>query len=160
MTSEQFAELYREHYGLMFYWINSKMKNSAQAEDVAARAFQQAWEHRAELAGEFKPWVYQIAMNEMNKLWRSEKVRAHETLDDHLEHPDPLDFSEQLALYMEWQRANEMAMMLDGIHRRALSMALLGLTTKEMGNRMNVPSGTAGRRVSEARRQMRELCPA
>lgn len=160
MTEAQFSELYREHYGLMFYWINSKVKNRAQAEDIAGRSFQKAWEHRADLKGDFKAWAYQIASNEMRSHWRSEKSRAQEPLEDHHDQADPRDFTQELEKYMEWQRANEAARMLDGIHRRALAMALLGLSTSEMGRRMHVPAGTAGSRVNAARAQMRELCPA
>lgn len=159
MQRIEFDELYRQHSGSLHFWVTGKMRNKTSAEDVVSQAFSKAWEHREELRGDFKSWVYTIASNEMRSIWKRSK-RTVPLEDEHNEIPEHYDFIEQLARYMEWRRAEQVSKLLDDTLRRALLCHVEGLSLKESARRLRVPAGTAGRRIWQAKQKMRVLCAA
>jgi len=158
MTAAEFAREYQENYGKLFYYVMGLAKNTAIAEDVVSQTFLSAWEHRGQLRGEFKPWLYQIATNAMNKSWRRDSYLHMEPLEGHEERPEPKDFGVELERFMEWQRAAQAAMILSHEMRRALALHLKGLTVTQAARQMRVAPGTAGTRLWNAKKIVRELC--
>ena len=161
MDNETFTALYREHNRKLYYFILSMARNKEQAEDVVSRAFLAAWEHRAELNGNFKPWLYQIAVNELKTDWRrSFKVVMEPLTSDHHEIPDPRDNGRAQESRDEWERAQQATARLSRKLRDVIADALRGLTLSDSAEARRIPYGTAGGRLYEARRQVRELCGA
>jgi len=158
MTAAEFAREYQENYGKLFYYVMGLAKNTAIAEDVVSQAFLNAWEHRQALRGDFKPWLYQIATNVMKKLWRRESYLQMEPLEGHEERRDAKDFTQELERFMEWQRAAQAATTLSHPMRLALAHHLRGLTIAKSARQMRVAPGTAGTRLWNAKKIVRELC--
>ena len=161
MTTTTFTQHYRDNYPMLFAFVLRMARNQAIAEDVAARAMMKAWEHRAELNGNFKSWIYQIAANEMKEYWRHESCIWMETLgEDHEEIPDPKDFTAALERDQEIQRAESIMQALERRERMALHCHLIGNSIEEAAAILDVCEGTAGRRIWEAKRKVRALCLA
>ena len=159
MTSSEFSELYRQHYGKLYFFLLNYVRNKQQAEDVAATSFLKAWQHRQKLNGNFKSWLYQIAVNEAKMSWRKES-HNHESIEDHQNLKDPKDFTKESEHRQELARATHAALLLSPKLREAMDCALRGFTLKESAGEMNTPTGTAGRRLFMARQKVRELCAA
>ena len=158
MTTTQFTQHYRDTYPLLFAFVLRMARNQAVAEDICSRAMMKAWEHRNELNGNFKPWVYQIAANEMKNYWRRESYLMMEALtEDHHQIPEPGDFTRTLE---EIERAESIMQSLERRERMALHCHLIGNSIEEAAVVLDVCAGTAGRRIWEAKRKVRELCAA
>ena len=161
MNTKTFTALYLQHHPGLFCFVLGMARNRANAEDVTARAFLKAWQHRAQLNGNFKPWLYQIAANEMKTWYRRESYLMMKPLtEDHHEIPAPDDMTRDLAGRIEWQAAAQAATRLAGRARTAMLCAARGLSVKASALYQGVPLGTAASRLNAARRQMRELCLA
>lgn len=153
MTTDEFAGHFRKHYGLLTFWLLSSCRNQAMAEDIASNAFAQAWEHRERLQGPFRPWLYKIAYNALRMDWRSCKP---EPLEEGQDAVDPLDFTEELARYYETRRIAQAAELMRESLRRALWCHVRGFSIKETAANLGVPAGTAGRRVWQAKKELKE----
>jgi RNA polymerase sigma-70 factor (ECF subfamily) len=161
MTTTQFTQHYRDTYPPLFSFVLRMAKNQAVAEDVCSRSMMKAWEHRDELNGNFKSWVYQIAANEMKEYWRHESCIWMEPLgEDHQEIPDPRDFTAALERCQEIQRAESIMQSMERRERQALRCHLIGNSIEESAFLLGVCEGTAGRRIWEAKRKAKELCAA
>ena len=161
MNSKTFTTLYREHNRKLFCFILSMARNKEQAEDVVSRAFLKAWEHRAELNGNFKPWLYQIAVNELKTDWRrASKVMMEPLTSDHHEIADPRDHDRAQESRDEWERAQQATARLSRKLRDVIADALRGLTLSDSAEARRIPYGTAASRLYYAREKVRELCQA
>ena len=157
MTPYQFAAHYREHQRKLYCFVLSLSRSREQAEDVTARAFAKAWEYRGQLNGNFKPWLYQIAINELKTDWRRASYIVMEPLTaDHREIPAPYDPAP--AMRQECADAIAAVSRLTATMREALADAIHGVSLQQSAKAQGVPYGTAGRRLCEARQKMRELC--
>ena len=155
MTPAQFTDHYRDHGRKLYYFVLGMSRNREEAEDITARAFVKAWEHRDQLNGNFKSWLYQIAVNEV-KMSRRKASYIMEPLDTHLDIPEPKkeDFTG------EWQRAAQSVFCLPVMLRRAMEEAIAGVSLRMSARAQGIPYGTAGRRLYSARQKVRELCQA
>ena len=161
MTTTQFTQHYRDTYPLLFAFVLRMARNQAVSEDVCSRSMMKAWEHRAALNGNFKSWIYQIAANEMKNYWRRESYLMMEALtEDHHQIPEPGDFTAALECDQEIQRAESIMQSLERRERMALRCHLIGNSIEEAAVVLDVCAGTAGRRIWEAKRKVRELCAA
>ncbi len=158
MNSRQFSTLYTEHAGKLHFFILGMVKNQAVAEDVTARAWMKAWEHRGQSTGNPKSWVYQIAANEAADTFRREAVRKADPIDAHLEEADPRDFTQELERYLEWKNAAKMATHLRRRLQNALACHLQGMSIAESARSMKVSPSTAGTRIYTAKAKVRALC--
>ena len=159
MNAQTFTTLYREHHHGVYCFILGLARNREHAEDVTARAFLKAWEHRKELNGNFKPWLFQIAVNELKTDWRRASHLKMEPLTaDHREIPDPRDNGRALESRDEWERAQNAALRLSRKLREVIADALKGFSLGDSARAHNIPYGTAGSRLNAAREQMRSAC--
>ena len=148
---KEFNALHDEYYGMLYFWVLSKVKNKENAEDICSQAFEKALKHNGQLDDpeKFKSWLYAIAAREMSRFWRRSKIVKWEPLGEHHEEtPDPHDFTEELAKYQERQRLARLVNQLDAIHKQAVERWLAGRSCQ----------GTWGSRLSNAKKELRWLC--
>ena len=86
MTETSFSELYRRHVNKIYYYIYSRVQNSADAEDLTSQTFITSLETRHNLRDEqkFTPWLYSIARNKTNDHFRRNSRRSELPLEDEL----------------------------------------------------------------------------
>lgn len=94
MAEKSFSELYRLHVNNIYYYILSRVRNSADAEDLTSQTFITALENRHRLRNpeKFTPWLYSIARNKANDYFRRAARRTLQPLEDDLSptpSPDP-----------------------------------------------------------------------
>lgn len=152
MNNQQFRKFYDNEYGLVYYWLLSKLRNKVAAQDVTSQAFLKAWSKRKTLREMPKAhaWIMAIAHHEMVNHWRENNHRRHEPIESAFDVQDPRDFMVNLEHWYEWQRAANAATLLDSISRRAIAKAIQGISQQ----------GTAGSRLFKARKELMELCAA
>ena len=156
MTTQQFTALYREHHHKLYYFMLTMARNREQAEDATSRAFVAAWEHREQLNGNFKPWLYQIAVNEMKTEWRKKSNQVMEPLENHLHVPAPVPAQ----VPDQWQEAAQAVVALPRRLRSVMRDAINGLDLDAIARARRIPYGTAASRLYYAREKVRELCQA
>jgi len=84
MAEKSFSELYRLHVNNIYYYILSRVRNSADAEDLTSQTFITALENRHRLRNpkKFTPWLYSIARNKANDYFRRAARRPMQSLDE------------------------------------------------------------------------------
>ena len=155
MNDYQFTEHYRAHERKLYYFVLGMARNRQEAEDLAAAAWVKAWKHRAQLNGNFKSWLYRIAVNEV-KMARRKASYLMEPLENHHEIPAP----EKSDIPDEWNTAVQAVLGLPLRLRQGITNAIRGLDLGTSARAQGVSYGTAGRRLWEARQKVRELCQA
>ena len=96
MAEKSFSELYRLHVNKIYYYLLSRVRNSADAEDLTSQTFITALENRHRLRNpeKFTPWLFSIARNKANDFFRRAARRPLQSLEDDLPPTlpsDPLD---------------------------------------------------------------------
>lgn len=94
MAEKSFSELYRLHVNNIYYYLLSRVRNSADAEDLTSQTFITALENRHRLRNpdKFTPWLYSIARNKANDYFRRAARRTFQPLEDDISptpSPDP-----------------------------------------------------------------------
>ncbi len=81
-----FSELYRRYVNQVYYYIYSRVQNTAEAEDICSDTFVTALETRHTLRDEsrFKPWLFTIARNKVNDHYRKAYRRPRSELTQNL----------------------------------------------------------------------------
>lgn len=119
---EAFGALYDRHVVRVYRHIYYLVGNAAEAEDLTAQAFLQAWEaiHRYQQRGApFVSWLLRIAHNLGVSHLRSRRPGAElpETLVDHSRHGNP---EEALQRQAERERVREAILRLRGEQRQVI----------------------------------------
>lgn len=105
--AHSFSELYRRHVNQVYYYIYSRVQNTADAEDICSETFITALETRHKLRDEsrFKPWLFTIARNKVNdyfrKVYRQPRSELTQKTVDKIsliDYHDGLDRDRMLAL--------------------------------------------------------------
>lgn len=68
-----FEEVYERLFKKVFAYIRSRVRGAAQAEDIAARTWQKAWDKQHQFdaqKGLPEQWIFTIARNEVNKYYK------------------------------------------------------------------------------------------
>lgn len=81
LTTGNFSELYRRNATPVFYYLYSRVRNVADAEDLTSQTFVTALENLSKLRDprKFTPWVFNIARNKASDFFR--KSQRHPTVD-------------------------------------------------------------------------------
>lgn len=76
-----FTEHYRKNANQVFYYLYSRVRNVADAEDLTSQTFVTALENLSQLRDplKFTPWVFTIARNKVNDFFR--KSQRHPIVD-------------------------------------------------------------------------------
>jgi len=121
---EAFGALYDRHVVRVYRHIYYMVGNAAEAEDLTAQAFLQAWEaiSRYEIRGApFVSWLLRIAHNLGVSHLRSRREGAElpETLVDHSRHGNP---EEELQRQLEGERVREAILRLRDEQRQVIML--------------------------------------
>ncbi|MBP8856580.1 MAG: sigma-70 family RNA polymerase sigma factor [Anaerolineaceae bacterium] len=82
-----FAELYRKNAMSVFYYLYSRVRNVADAEDLTSQTFVTALETLSRLRDplKFTPWVFTIARNKATDFFRKSQRRPTSDFDEELD---------------------------------------------------------------------------
>jgi RNA polymerase sigma-70 factor (ECF subfamily) len=82
-----FTELYRRNAARVFYYLYSRVRNVADAEDLTSQTFVTALENLSRLRDplKFTPWVFSIARNKAFDFFRKSQRRPVADYDEELE---------------------------------------------------------------------------
>lgn len=162
MTKSQFEKLYVDNYGLLYYFLWGRIRNKHQAEDLVCETFAVAFERLEQLRdpAKAKAWLWSIGINLLKRDWEIAGRRRLQPLDLTVDPQDPYDFVEELSRFMECQRAAALAQTMPRHLRKAMAHYVSGLTIRQAAKLEGVPTGTAGRRLYEAKNLLRERCAA
>ena len=86
-TTADFTELYRRNATNVFYYLYSRVRNVADAEDLTSQTFMTALENLSGLRDplKFTPWVFTIARNIAFDFFRKAQRRPMADFDEELE---------------------------------------------------------------------------
>lgn len=121
---EAFGALYDQHVVRVYRHLYYMVGNTAEAEDLTAQAFLQAWEavDRYEMRGApFVSWLLRIAHNLGVSYLRAKKESAQlpETLVDHKSHRNPEEAVEQ---QLAGERVRDAILRLRDEHRQVIML--------------------------------------
>ncbi len=147
----------RKVYGLALAIV----RDPAEAQDVAQEAFVRAWRFAAsfdERRGSVVAWLLGITRNVALDSVRGRGRRAEPAGDVPTELPvDPTDVGELVGRRADAARVIGLMQQLPEAQREALvAVTLLGLSTREVSERAEVPHGTVKTRVRLALRKLRD----
>ncbi len=82
-----FTELYRKNANPVFYYLYSRVRNVADAEDLTSQTFLTAFENLSRLHDplKFTPWVFTIARNKTHDFFRKSQRHPAVDFDEELE---------------------------------------------------------------------------
>jgi RNA polymerase sigma-70 factor (ECF subfamily) len=110
-----FTELYRKNVALVFYYLYSRVRNVADAEDLTSQTFVTALETLSKLhdSQKFRPWVFTIARNKAIDYFR--KAQRHPTAD-YDEELDKARFDGGSLLQVDQERLRELEQLISRLN--------------------------------------------
>ncbi|MGB4595997.1 MAG: sigma-70 family RNA polymerase sigma factor [Anaerolineaceae bacterium] len=83
----KFTELYQRNVTPVFYYLYSRVRNVADAEDLTSQTFVSALENLSKLSDplKFRPWVFTIARNKAFDFWRKSQRQPTTDYDEELD---------------------------------------------------------------------------
>lgn len=87
-----FTELYRKNAAPVFYYLYSRVRNVAEAEDLTSQTFVTALENLSRLRDprKFTPWVFTIARNKATDFFRQSQRQPTVDYVEELDQPKPV----------------------------------------------------------------------
>ncbi len=87
LTTDNFSELYRRNATPVFYYLYSRVRNVADAEDLTSQTFVTALENLPKLRDprKFTPWVFSIARNKALDFFRQSQRRPTTDYNEELD---------------------------------------------------------------------------
>lgn len=137
MTDEEYNELVRGYYDLVFKKMVNEMRGDIEsAQDLTQLIFLKAWKGRKQFRGDSKPssWLYTIAQNEMLMYFRRVKSKIYQ----HIDNRDIKDIPE--TEYKDHVAAPDLPVnpkifnSLNEIQKAVFTMRLLEYTTKDISD--------------------------
>jgi RNA polymerase sigma factor (sigma-70 family) len=160
---EIFESLYKERHGRLLASLIGMVRDRGRAEDIAAAAFQTAWEKRTQFRGDssLATWLYAIGFNAVRRSGWQERTVPRDPM--HLEtqrHHEP----DRLSAGLEQDELRALVWKaLDRIpakcRRLLIDRYINGRSVQEIARREGVPIGTVGSRLFTAKRLLREAWP-
>ncbi len=88
-----FTALYHRHKARVFYYLYSRVRNAADAEDLTSQTFVTALENLSRLRdpGKFTSWVFTIARNKARDFFRKSQRRPTADFDEGLDRTNPVE---------------------------------------------------------------------
>ncbi len=160
LDAEDFDKIHRQYGDRLIHSITGFVRDRDRAEEIAARAFQTAWEKRDEFRGEAssRTWIEAIARNEARDSWRRERMGQFESVDqaDGRELAAPELVTDELEKREDLLRLRKAMDRLPAKYRRALTAHFVeGLPVREIARRERVPLGTSLSRIHTAKQLLR-----
>jgi RNA polymerase sigma-70 factor (ECF subfamily) len=162
---EDFARIQREYGDRLIESVAGFVGDRPRAEDLAARAFERAWEKREGFRGEssLRTWIEAIARNEARQDWRRARHVQVDSLDRTLarDWPAPELVTDELEKREEDRHLQEALAKLSIKPRRALIAHFVeGLSIRDIARRERVPEGTILSRIFTGKQLLREAWDA
>jgi RNA polymerase sigma factor (sigma-70 family) len=164
--AEGFGRIHRDYGDRLIQSLTGFVRDRDKAEDIAARAFQRAWEKREGFRGESLPstWLEAIARNEARRSLRGrERTVRFDSIDrvDARELAAPELVTDALEKRDDRLRLQNALAQLPVKHRRALIGHFVdGLSIRDLARRERVPLGTVLSRIFTGKRLLREAWEA
>lgn len=144
--NEYFAAIYGQYYTNIYYFLNSRLRNTACAEDVANDVFLAAYKNLNsydEKKSYITTWLYAIAVNQLKNYYRRNKVQEY-SIDCFPEEKGTIYYdSDNLMDQKELRAVLETALgMLPERNRRIVWMKYYDeMTSVEIGERLGITPG-------------------
>ena len=161
LQAEDFSHIHREYGQRLIERMAGYIRDRQRAEDIAARAFEKAWEQRGTFRGEAsaRTWIESIARNEARHAWGQQRRFPTESTDRAYprELAAPELVTDELERREDRLRLQEALRRLPTNYRRALvGHFVAGLSVREVAEREGVPFGTVLSRIAKGKELLRE----
>jgi RNA polymerase sigma-70 factor (ECF subfamily) len=165
VEAEDFEQVQREYGDRLTESIAGFVRDRHRAEDLAAQAFERAWEKREDFRGEasLRTWIEAIARNEARQDWRSARHVQVDSLDGTgaREWPMPELVTDELEKREDHYHLQQALATLPINPRRALVAHFVeGLSIRDIARRERVPEGTVLSRIFTGKQLLREAWDA
>ena len=157
---EDFAEIYKRYFGLLYKYFVWTDRNEGKASDLAQNVLLKVYvaPHLYDSSRSFRVWLYSVAKN----LWKNE-LRGISVTKKHLENIRALTYSEEDTSDLDTQRKRleEVRASLDKLtelHREVIVLKYSNnLTIHEISKIMDCSEGTVKSRLYHALKNLRTL---
>jgi RNA polymerase sigma-70 factor (ECF subfamily) len=161
LDHEGFDKIHREYGDRLIQGLTGFVRDRDKAEDIAARAFETAWEKRGKFRGEFlaSTWIEAIARNEARQSHNRERIRRFDSIDGagvrELAAPEALTGDlekrdDRLRL------KNALAQLPVKYQRPLMAHFVERLSIREIAGRERVPLGTVLSRIHTGKQLLRQ----
>ena len=140
---EAFGELYDYFFPRVYSYIFGKVKNSDQADDIISVTFEKVFvklDDYDSTKGAFSTWIFRIAINEMNNLFRGQTRRNEAAWEDFFNPADSRNTPEQQMVSDEGDQHLLMAMeKLGEREKKIVSLKYFsGISNKEIAEMLDM----------------------
>jgi RNA polymerase sigma-70 factor (ECF subfamily) len=165
LDEKGFAQIHREYGDRLIRSLTGFVRDRDKAEDIAARAFQTAWEKRERFRGESKAssWIEAIARNEARQSYSQEQIARFDSIDgmETRELAAPELVTDELEKQDDRLRLQNALAQLSDKYRCALAAHFVdGLSIREIAHRDRVPLGTVLSRIFTGKQLLRQAWEA
>jgi RNA polymerase sigma-70 factor (ECF subfamily) len=165
LDAEEFGKLHTRYRNRVVQSVAGFVRDQEKAEDIAAHAFQLAWEKRTLFRGDASPhtWIQAIARNAALESRRRDHRVQFEPVDrsDAHEFPAPELVTDELEKQDDRFRLQQALARLPAQHRRVLGAHFVdGFSVREIARRERVPLGTVLSRIHKGKQLLREAWEA
>ncbi len=146
---EAFGELYDYFFPRVYSYIFGKVKNSDQADDIISVTFEKVFvklDDYDSTKGAFSTWIFRIAINEMNNIFRGQVRRNEAAWEDFFNPADSRNTPEQQMVSDEGDQHLLMAMeMLGEREKKIVSLKYFsGISNKEIAEMLDMTPSNVG----------------
>ena len=142
---EAFAQLYENHFDKIFRYVVLKIRNQAEAEDMAQQVFIKAYESIGSYQSQgvpFTAWLFRIAHNQMVDYVRKQSKRQTVPLDESLQIMDDCDVEHEVETKIEMEKVVLATAKLTKAQREVISLRFAGgLSITEAAKTMRKSEG-------------------
>jgi RNA polymerase sigma-70 factor, ECF subfamily len=168
---DEFAELFKLYYKLIFGYILRRTGNFDDTADIASDTFLKAFRHINNFSYKgisIKVWLYRIATNEVNMYFRLKQ--KHNSVFERVDFENPNFFNNLLnedkkELEIEFLKHNQFLMVLNSLktlpikYQEVISLRYFeGKANKEIVEILNINKGTLKSLLSRGLEKLREKC--
>lgn len=159
---DAFGEMYDYFFPRVYNFIFAKVKNSDQADDIISITFEKVFtklDDYDSTKGAFSTWIFRIALNEMNNVFRKNKKLKESQWEDFFDPADESRTPEQEILSEEGDKQLLLAMeKLNDRERRVVSLKYLtGISNKEIAEMEGMTPNNVGVVLHRALDKLRKL---
>lgn len=142
---EAFAQLYESHFDKIFRYVVLKIRNQAEAEDMAQQVFIKAYESIGSYQSQgvpFTAWLFRIAHNQMVDYVRKQSKKQTVPLDESLQIKDDSDVEHEVEVKIEMEKVVLATAKLTKAQREVISLRFAGgLSITEAAKTMRKSEG-------------------